>query len=855
MNYTAHARDVLNLATVMTEWHRISADHIFLSSAWKITAHQHADLLWKMIGIRNVASFKEALAAKCHIDDFSLPEIHDYANLPIDDIIFGLLLEYKNFVDVSALLYVSAHNLSPSLRQDLFLDNDVDAFMRWLTNLIKRLASMEIPLYTFMDKMGTILTSLNISVDAVDMIQLVDMVGGDWLSWMIVWSSSDDVDVIEVGNDSGWSSSSSSKKKGKKDDTKLACEYFGTDITDDARHGRLDPCIGRDKEIDQVIYTLLRKSKNNPLLIGEAWVGKTAIVEWLAMKIVAGDVPEKLKNKRIFTLDMGTLVAWTKYRGDFETRFKTILDEAADPVNNIILFIDELHTIIGAGGANGTDDAAQLIKPMLARGKIKLIGATTFDEFQKHIEKDAALKRRFQEIHVNEPSHADTKKILIWLRSRYEDFHGVSITDEALDQAIALTSRYVLNKFLPDKSIDVIDEASARKSTLLAKTETDEQYQALLKKIEDIDARVAQCVEDQDYYTAATLKKEQEALKQSLLDLKQSHTVPHHLRPIVTGLDIGQVLADKMWLPTSIINEDEIAKLKRLDQQMSMTIKWQEEATKAIVSTMQRNRLSVIAKNKPIASFLFLGPSGVGKTFCAKTLAKEYFGDEKALIRVDMSEFMEKYSVSKLLWSAPWYVGFESWWVLTEAVRRQPYSVVLFDEIEKADPDVLNILLQILDEWHLKDSKGRLVSFKSTVVIMTSNIGHTEFAKKQQSIGFGATKKSAADAETKEFASIQTRVLDIVKEKLSPELLNRIDYKIVFRPLSKLMMKEIFQAQRKDFLALWKQAHPTLTLPKLSSKEIDAIIDEIYNPQFGARPIASYIHNTLEPKIIAELMK
>lgn len=853
MNYTPHARDVLNLATVMTEWHPISADHIFLSSAWKITAHPYADMLWKMVGIQDLHAFKDSLAAKCHIGDFSLPEIHDYTSLPIDSVVLNLLLEYQNFVDVAALLYVSAHHLSPSLQHDLFVNNDFDKVLYGLTNLIKRLAKMEIPLYTFMDKMGTILTSLNLPIDAVDMVQLVDMVGTDGISWVVIWSSSDDVDVIEVGNDSGWSSTS--KKKGKKDDTKLACEYFGTDITDDARHGRLDPCIWRDKELDQVIYTLLRKSKNNPLLIGEAWVGKTAIVEWLAMKIVAGDVPEKLKNKRIFTLDMGTLVAGTKYRGDFETRFKTILDEAADPVNNIILFIDELHTIIGAGGANGTDDAAQLIKPMLARGKIKLIGATTFDEFQKHIEKDAALKRRFQEIHVNEPTHADTKKILLWLRSRYEDFHGVSITDEAIDQAIALTSRYVLNKFLPDKAIDVIDEAGARKSTLLAKTEIDDQYQEIVKKIEEIDLRVAQCVEDQDYYTAATLKKEQESLKQSLLDLKQAHTVPHHLRPVVTWLDIGQVLADKMWLPTSIVNEDEIAKLKRLHTQMSIAIKGQDEAVKAIVSTMQRNRLSVIPKNKPIASFLFLGPSGVGKTFCAKMLAKEYFGDEKALIRVDMSEFMEKYSVSKLLWSAPWYVGFESWWVLTEAVRRQPYSVVLFDEIEKADPDVLNILLQILDEWHLKDSKGRLISFKSTVIIMTSNIGHTEFAKKQHSIGFGTTKKSVADAETKEFAAIQTRILDIVKDKLSPELLNRIDYKIVFRPLSKLIMKEIFQAQRKNFLHLWKQAHPTLTLPKLSSKEIDTIIDEIYNPQFGARPISAYIHNTLEPKIIAELMK
>lgn len=637
----------------------------------------------------------------------------------------------------------------------------------------------------------------------------------------------------------------------QKETKKLTVEYFGTDLTKEYKEGFIDPIIGREKEIDQMIYTLLRKTKNNPLLIGEPGVGKTAIVEGLAQRIAQNKVPEKLQNKRIFMLDMGSLVAGTKYRGEFEARMKSILEEAMDITNNIILFIDELHTIIGAGGQDN-NDAAQMIKPLLARGKIKLIGATTYDEYQKHIEKDGALKRRFQEIHVAEPNGEVSLQIISGLKKTYENFHGVKIQDDSIVSAIKLSQRYMLNKFLPDKALDILDEACARKSTIGQKLENDDEFKKHEKKLEALHKQIESAIEQQDYFKAAEYKEKQEALKKEMQKIRTSKNVPSHLRPPILPEDIGEVLADKIGIPANIVNESEIDKLRRLDLDLKQRILGQEEAVDAIVKTITRSRLSVVEKNKPIGSFLFLGPTGVGKTHLAKLIAKDYFGDENALVRIDMSEFMEKFSVSKLIGSPAGYVGYEEGGNLTESIRRKPYSVVLFDEVEKASPEVLNILLQIFDEGRLKDSKGRWIDFKSTIIIMTSNLGSEEFSKKKANIGF--VMDDAKEADKKEFDQIKSRVLDELKAFMTPELLNRIDHKIVFRPLSKEVMAQIFKKEIKEFLDT-RKSNTDITLPKFTDKKIESIIDEIYEPQYGARPIARYIHDQIEPKLIQKIME
>ena len=660
-----------------------------------------------------------------------------------------------------------------------------------------------------------------------------------------------DSEIVEKSDAENISLETPDNKTKKKEEKKLTIEYFGTDLTKEAKDGYLDPIIGREKEIDQVIYTLLRKTKNNPLLIWEAGVGKTAIVEGLVQRIMMKKVPEKLINKKVFLLDMGTLVAGTKYRGEFESRMKSILEEATDPTNNIILFIDELHTIIGAGGQD-QNDAAQMLKPLLSRGKIKLIGATTFDEYQKYIEKDAALKRRFQEVVVNEPSVEITKQIILGLKQIYEDFHGVLLSDEAIDSAINLSKRYILNKQLPDKALDIIDEACARKSTMQQKLDNDENYQAQEKKIEKIQKKIESAIENQDYFSAAELKNEEEELKKELQKIRSNKNIPINLRSTIESSDIGNVLADKTWIPTNIVNEDEVTKLKRLDAELKKEIVGQNDAVENVVKTLIRSRLSVIKKDKPIGSFLFLGPSGVGKTYLAKLIAKHYFGDEGAMIRFDMSEFMEKFSVSKLIWSPAGYVGYDEWGGLTEAVRRKPYSVILFDEIEKASPDVLNIMLQILDEWQLKDSKGRWIDFKNTIIVMTSNIWTDEFSKKKTTIGFDTWK--AADIEDKQFDDIKTRVLEDLKNYITPELSNRIDHKIVFRPLNKENLITLFNQKIKTFLAAWK-TNEKVKLPKFSKAEVEKIIDKIYDPQFGARPVERYINDEIEPQIINSLLK
>jgi ATP-dependent Clp protease ATP-binding subunit ClpC len=665
--------------------------------------------------------------------------------------------------------------------------------------------------------------------------------------------NSDDTDLMDRDDEDDTDGKSTSAVAGQEDTTtkkkKLAVDHFGIDMTNLVRTTTVDPVIGRDKETDQVIYTLLRKTKNNPLLIGEAWVGKTAIIEWLAQRIVAGMVPDKLLDKRLIMLDMSTLVAGTKYRGEFESRLKSILDEASDPTLGIILFIDEIHTLMGAGSAEGTaGDAAQMLKPMLARGQIKVIGATTFDEYQKHIEKDAALKRRFQEVNVWEPNHDDTIAIITGLKTRYEDFHGVSIDTEAIEQAVTLSKRYILTKHLPDKAIDLIDEACARKAIIKLDESSSQNYKALTDESAAIDAKIEQAVADQDYFAAAELKKQQNEVKLKLQEIKWTSNTPRHLRPIITPADINNVIADKIGIPTHMISESEVDKLRRLDADLTMSLHWQEEVVQLVTKAIKRSRLSVVHKSKPIASFLFLWPSGVGKTFTAKLIAKDYFNDEKALIRVDMSDLMERHSVSKLIGSAPWYVGYDEWGGLTEQVRRKPYSVILFDEIEKASPDVLNIMLQILDEWQIKDNKGRLIDFKNTIIIMTSNLWSEFFTDKGTKIGFGVSGSADFD-----YDHAKSLVMDKVNSHFTPEWLNRIDFKIVFRPLSKIVLADIF---RKHLNGLFDQrrAKSDITLPEYSDDRVATIINDIYNPAYGARPVEQYIFDKVEEELIEQVM-
>lgn len=636
------------------------------------------------------------------------------------------------------------------------------------------------------------------------------------------------------------------------EEKKLTVEHFWTDLTLEAKNWYLDPVIWRNSEIQQMIYTLLRKTKNNPLLIWEAWVGKTAIVEWLASKIHSWDVPDKLKNKRIFMLDIWSLVAWTKYRWEFESRLKTIIQEATDPTNNIILFVDELHTIIWAGNTEWWADAANMLKPFLARWRLQLIWATTYDEYQKHIEKDPALKRRFQEVNVSEPNREQAIEIITWIRPKFEDYHWVNISDEAIYSCVDLSIRFILNKQLPDKAIDLLDEACARQSTLWQKLQNNDEYKKIEKKYQLLQKKIQASILNQDYFKAAELKEKEDELKNLMNHIRSQSSLPKHLRTTVDNLSVWEVLSMKTWIPVSKINESELNKLKTLSTIMKADILWQDDTVDTIVNQIKRNRLSVVQRNKPIASFLLLWPSWVWKTYIAKLLAKHFFESDKSLIRVDMSEFMERHSSSKLIWSAPWYIWYDEWWVLTEAVRRNPYSIVLFDEIEKASPDVLNILLQVLDEWTLKDNKWRLIDFKNTIIILTSNIWSSEFWKQIAKIWFWTYDKKNIK-EDKDFELIKDRVLEQLKKELPSELINRLDNTIVFKPLSKNVLSKIFTKEYSIFSDQWLK-NKNIKTPKYTSKSIEKIVEEIYAPEYWARPINRYIHEKIEPKIIEDIL-
>ena len=848
--FTTHAITCVQHATHIAQLYNqrtITGDNLFRGIFAFMQQQQHFWLICNLLNLRNAVEPLTIYYEDMYADALESISFEEKKFLPFNKKIENKIFQYVSTdtskLDFLTLFFVSFFDLSsPTTIYCKEQWIDLKSIQENCDMVLQNNAVQTIWLFAFLEILSKMFRKLHLDPNTIQIMQIEKIDNVQHINMMLDAVESEIVD--KNGKSTG--------NKEDKEDKKLTVEFFGTDLTKEYKDGFIDPIIGREKEIDQVIYTLLRKNKNNPLLIGEAGVGKTAIVEWLAQRIAKGEVPEKLKDKRIMMVDMGSVVAGTKYRGEFEARMKAILDEAIDPMNHIILFIDELHTIIGAGGQEN-NDAAQMIKPLLARGKIKLIGATTYDEYQKHIEKDAALKRRFQEVMVDEPDVATTQAIMQGLKQTYEDFHGVQIADESIAAAIRLSKRYMLNKHLPDKALDIIDEACAKKSTLAQKLENDDGYQEAMNQIKKIEAKIETAIEKQDYFKAAELKEKEEELKKNITKLRTSKNIPLHLRPMITLDDVGGVLADKAGIPANIVTESEIVKLRRLEKELTWNIFGQEEAVKAIVRSLTRNRLSVVEKDKPIGSFLFLWPTGVGKTFLAKLIAKIYFGDEKAMIRVDMSEFMEKYSVSKLIGSPAGYVGYEEGGNLTEAVRRKPYSVILFDEIEKASPDVLNILLQILDEGNLKDAKGRMIDFKSTIIIMTSNLWAEEFGKKQARIGF-ASEETVQEISDKNFTDIKDRVMAQVKDFLSPEMLNRIDHTVIFKPLSKEIITDIFTKKVKKFLAVWSDK-TQVKVPTFSKKKIADIVEKIYDPAYGARPLDRYIHDEIEPELIDQMMQ
>ncbi|MDD6350938.1 MAG: ATP-dependent Clp protease ATP-binding subunit [Lachnospiraceae bacterium] len=622
-------------------------------------------------------------------------------------------------------------------------------------------------------------------------------------------------------------------------------DQYSRDLTELAAEGRLDPIIGRKDEISRVIQILSRRGKNNPCLIGEPGVGKTAIVEGLAERIVNGDVPDTVAEKRLLSLDLAGLVAGSKYRGEFEERIKKVINEVMED-GNIILFIDELHTLIGAGGSEGALDASNILKPALARGEIQVIGATTIDEYRKHVEKDAALARRFQSVMVEEPSEEDTIQILQGIRPLYEDHHKVTITDDAVEAAVHLSKRYISDRFLPDKAIDLMDEAASRlrlsavRSTenLAEKTRelrmTEEELLNALKNEDSMDKAIEIRAREKE------LQEEVDKAERRISRRKNSKNL------VLTANGVADVVAQWTHIPVTRLNESEASRLRNLEKTLHKRVIGQEEAVNAVARAVRRGRVGLKEPNRPIGSFLFLGPTGVGKTEISKALAEAVFGSEEAMIRVDMSEYMDKTSVNKLIGSAPGYVGYEEGGQLSEKVRRHPYSVVLFDEIEKAHPDVFNVLLQVLDDGRITDSQGRQVDFKNTIIIMTSNAGAQEIVEPKH-LGFGGT-----DSEKENYERMKSNVMTEVRRIFRPEFLNRIDETIVFRMLTK---KDLSQIVRLLTGSLVKRVKENLGITlRIQPAVDDYIVNKSYNPKYGARPLRRQIQTDLEDRLSDEIL-
>ena len=627
---------------------------------------------------------------------------------------------------------------------------------------------------------------------------------------------------------------------------------FATDLNESAKQGKIDPVIGRDTEIQRVIQILSRRTKNNPVLIGEPGVGKTAIAEGLAQRIVTGNVPEILRNKRIISLSIGSMLAGAKYRGEFEERLKKAIDEVQQH-DDMIIFIDEIHTLVGAGATEGAMDAANILKPALARGEFQVIGATTLDEYKKHIEKDAALERRFQPVQVGEPNEEDALEILKGLRDRYEAFHKAKITDEALTAAVSLSSRYITDRFLPDKAIDVVDEAASKVRMKVFSAAPD--VKALEDRLNTVKKEKEAAVTSQDFEKAAKLRDEEQSLLKEIGDKKSIAKEKSDQKLIVTEEDIAAVVAQWTGIPVAKIAEEESATLLHLEEELHKRVVGQDEAVTAVAKAVRRARAGLKDPKRPIGSFLFLGPTGVGKTELARALASSLFGDESAMIRLDMSEYMEKHTVSRLVGAPPGYVGYEEGGQLTDAVRRKPYSVILLDEVEKAHADFFNILLQVLDDGRLTDSQGRTVDFRNTVIIMTSNLGAKALHKNSPELGFLAAKKSDFNVDENkeiEFKEAKKSVMDAVKRHFRPEFLNRIDEMIVFHPLTEEDLKEIVTILMSDVTKRLEERDLQL---EISPEAMQLLVKEGSDFTMGARPLKRAIQRLIEDPVSDLILK
>ena len=655
-------------------------------------------------------------------------------------------------------------------------------------------------------------------------------------------------DIVEVIRDIlGSSGRTSHNSEDNKDSSSLGnLADFGTDLNESAKQGKIDPVIGRDKEITRVIQILSRRTKNNPVLIGEPGVGKTAIAEGLAQRIVNGNVPEILRNKRIISLSISSMLAGAKYRGEFEERLKKAIDEVQKH-DDMIIFIDEIHTLVGAGATEGAMDAANILKPSLARGEFQVIGATTLDEYKKHIEKDAALERRFQPVLVDEPSEEDALEILKGLRDRYEAFHKAKITDEALEAAVSLSSRYITDRFLPDKAIDVVDEAASKVRMKVFSAAPD--MKALETQLADVKKEKEAAVTAQEFEKAAEMRDEEKRIEKEINDKKSAAKENSDAKLVVTDEDIASVVAQWTGIPVSKIAHEESESLLHLEEELHKRVIGQDEAVVAISKAVRRARAGLKDPKRPIGSFLFLGPTGVGKTELARALAVALFGDETAMIRLDMSEYMEKHTVSRLVGAPPGYVGYEEGGQLTDAVRRKPYSVILLDEVEKAHADFFNILLQVLDDGRLTDSQGRTVDFRNTVIIMTSNLGAKALRKDSPELGFLAAKK--ADSNTEDvsvvnFKEAKKSVMDSVKRHFRPEFLNRIDEMIVFHALTSNDLKQIVTILMDTVVK--RLGDMGLSL-EISPAAMDLLVKEGSDFSMGARPLKRAIQRLIEDPI------
>ncbi len=672
----------------------------------------------------------------------------------------------------------------------------------------------------------------------------------DWISqknnesdndsiWELIWA------ITENLFWEWWKWTSEDNKKKKNNSNTPALDFFSNDLTQMANEWKIDKVIWRENEIERLIAILNRKTKNNPVLVWDPWVWKTAIVEWLALKIKEWKVPFSMKDKRILALDISAMIAWTKYRWEFETRIKQVIDEASIVENEVILFIDELHTIIWAWWWEWSLDISNILKPAMGRWQIRVIWATTLNEYQKYIEKDSALERRFQKILTKEPSEETTIDIIKWLKEVFEEYHNLNINDSAILEAVYLSTRYITDRYLPDKAIDLIDEACSIKS--MKYNFNEDKIITIKEKIAKLEKEIESSVISQQYKKASTLKEKLEKLEKEVSDMKKKFSIPKEKRFNVDSIDVQRVLHISTWIPIANLNKNELTKLKKLNKDINSEIIGQKEWIDSIIKSIMRNKAWIGEANKPLWSFLFLWPTWVWKTELVKVLAKKYYDDKDALIKIDMSEYSDKTSVNKLIWSNAWYIWYEEWWLLTEKVRKKPYSIILFDEIEKWDFEVYNLLLQILEEWMLTDNKWRIINFKNTIIVMTSNIWQEEFSSKAAQIGFDVTENEE-EKIMKDYSKAKENIISNLPNYFSPEFINRIDKIIVFNPLDKNQIKKIVKLRLEQFKERLNEKWFSL---EYNNKVVNYISKSVYNPEFWAREIRRYITENLED-IIAE---